>query len=459
MAGLAWLLAAAGQSAASPATDDRFLDGLRQRRLYRLAESFCRQQLRRSGLSDQRRAELVIELAQACTDHALQATGPERQRLWQEALSATQDFVRLEPTSPRLVLVQTQLAVVQSSYAGALLTDRELGAAVSLDQVRGLVREAIAKLQAVGCTVDEQLKRKRRGEVSGPGMLTENELNSLQRHAQFELAQALLSQARSYPAASPDRASSLAQADEILSPLASRDQPDALVWSSRLAQITLSRLAGDGEELQRRLALLEAAQPPAAILAQARAQQVWLDLDAGRVEAALKTVAAEAGDRSPSAEWNDAVLAAYVAAWRKAGQDQHADEASRWQAKAAKLAETIERDYGPPWSRQAEMLLASAAAGSAGSGETALLVKAAETFYRAGRSDEALAAYDRAQAQAEHDRQPQAAFDAGFTAAAIEHERQHYAEASRRFRALALKFPQQDRAAEAHLLAAFDAAQ
>jgi hypothetical protein len=459
VAGLAWLLAAAGHGWASPAADDRFLAGLRQRRLYRLAENFCRQQLRRSGLSDRRRADLVIELTQTCADHARQATGPESQRLWQAALAASQEFIREEPTSPRLVLVQVQSATVRSSYAASLLTEHELGGPASLDQARGLVREAIAGLRAAEREVAEQLRRKRQGEVNGPGMLTAAELGSLARHVQFELAEALLNQGRTYPAGSADRVSALSQADEILSPLADRDQADELAWASRLARIALSRLSGDAEAMTRRMTQLEAAHPPAAILAQAWAERVGLDLDFGRVDEALKTASAHASGDARSPEWDYAVLAAYVAAWRKAGQGQHEKEAAAWQEKASKVAEAIERKFGPPWSRQAEMLLAGAAAGSAGTGATAVLMRAAETFYRAGRSDEALAAYDRAKAQAQHDQQPRVAFDAGFTAAAIEQQRKNYAEASRRFRALSLGFPQQDRAAQAHLLAAFDAAQ
>ncbi|HEY5315277.1 MAG TPA: hypothetical protein VIK18_22285, partial [Pirellulales bacterium] len=456
---LGWLAPPAGNCLAGSVDDDRFLAGLRQRRLYGLAESFCRQQLRRSGLSDQRRAELAIELAQTCADHALQAAGPEREQLWQQALAAARDFIRQEPTSPRLVLVQVQLAVVQTRQARALLDEHELGAAIASEPIRELLRAAIGRLQSAGREVSEQLRRKRQGEVHGPGMLTAAELVSLERHVQFTLAQSLLAQARSYPAGSPDRVSAVTQADEILAPLASRDEADALVWGSRLARIVASRLSGDATSARSREQALAAAEPPPNILYRAWAELVAVELDAGHVDEALKIVAAHASDPPRSPEWHYAVLSADVAAWRKATQDENASAAQSWQAKAAKEAELIEQDYGLPWSRQADMLVAGAAARSPGTGEAAVLIKAAETFFRAGRTGEALAAYDRARQRAEHDGQPQAAFDAGFTAAAIEHEQKHYAEASRRFRALSLEFPKQDRAAEAHLLAAYDTAQ
>jgi TolA-binding protein len=456
---LGWLTAAAGNGQAGPADDDRFLAGLRQRRLYGLAESFCRQQLRRSGLSDQRRAELAIELTQTCADHASQASGHERDQLCQQALIAARDFIRQEPTSPRLVLVQVQLAIAQTRQARALLDDHELGAAIALEPIREMLREAIGQLQAAGRDVAEQLRRKRQGEVNGPGMLTAAELGSLDRHVQFELAGAMLAQARSYPAGSPDRVSAATQADELLTSLAGRDEADALVWSSRLGRIAAARLSGDAAGARSREQSLEVAQPPPEVYFQAWAELIDVELDAGHVEAALKMVQSHASDKPRSPEWHYAVLATYVAAWRQAAEEEKANAAQSWQTKAAKEAELIEQDYGLPWSRQANMLLASAAVRSLGTGETAVQIKAAETFFRAGRTDEALAAYDQARQQAANDGQPQAAFDAGFTAAAIEHEQKHYAKASRRFRALALEFPKLDKAPEAHLLAAYDMAQ
>ena len=83
----------------------------------------------------------------------------------------------------------------------------------------------------------------------------------------------------------------------------------------------------------------------------------------------------------------------------------------------------------------------------------------ADELYRTGQSDEALAAYDRAQedALAAHDNET--AFSAGYRAATVEHQRKRYQAAAERFRKLAIDLPKHNKAAGAHLLAIYDTAQ
>jgi tetratricopeptide (TPR) repeat protein len=108
--------------------------------------------------------------------------------------------------------------------------------------------------------------------------------------------------------------------------------------------------------------------------------------------------------------------------------------------------------------RKAEMLLARAMADSTGPQSAELLAQAAAGYYRGGQLDRALAAYDQASQRAREMRQPEQAFQSAFTAATIEKERHHYRDALARYRALAAQ-PEEPKAAEAHLLAVYCAAQ
>lgn len=452
------------QSAASAASDDQFLAGLRGRRLYGLAENFCRQQLKQSGISDQRLTELSIELSQTYADHAAAsqaawATGEESTQLWRQAAETVQGLIRQEPSNPRLVLLQVQLAVVQARRVREMLGEAEMGASVAWEPARETVREAIGHLRSAESEIADKVRHKRRGETASASGLSTNELRSLERHVRFELARALVVQGRCYPAGSPDRLSALAQADEKLAPLAGRDEADQLVWLSRLARIALARYSGDAAAAQSREQELEAAHPPVDILAGARAQLLRLELDAGHVDAALKLVETYSASTSAAAEWSEAVLRAYLARWQRAIRGGQSDESKAWQTKVEQQVDKIRHEFGPPASQRAELLVACAIAAPGMSTNAALLIKAAETFYRANWAAEAIAAYDQAREQAEQAEPSQQAFDAGFAAAAIEHEQKHYAESGRRFRALALEFPDNSRAADAHLLAAYDMAQ
>ena len=60
-----WL--AAAQLIGTENADERFLEGLRQRRLFALAESFCQQQLARPNLADSSRGKFATELIRSPT--------------------------------------------------------------------------------------------------------------------------------------------------------------------------------------------------------------------------------------------------------------------------------------------------------------------------------------------------------------------------------------------------------
>jgi tetratricopeptide (TPR) repeat protein len=93
----------------------------------------------------------------------------------------------------------------------------------------------------------------------------------------------------------------------------------------------------------------------------------------------------------------------------------------------------------------------------AASEDPAALVAAAEQAFRSGKPDEAIAAYDRAQAAALAGGDRDRAFDLAYLAAAIEHQRGRHCEALQRFRQAALSRPDHPRAPEAHRLAGFHA--
>src|ERR1041385_1616152 len=67
------------------ADESRFLNGLRERRLFELAESYCRRELAEAYVDRQRRAELTIELSRTAIESALYAKPPRRDELFAAA--------------------------------------------------------------------------------------------------------------------------------------------------------------------------------------------------------------------------------------------------------------------------------------------------------------------------------------------------------------------------------------
>ncbi|HXT58183.1 MAG TPA: tetratricopeptide repeat protein, partial [Pirellulales bacterium] len=458
------VVAAAGDSAAAAADtmEQRFLDGLRGRRLYELAEAYCRGESADTGLFARRRAELAVELSRTFADHALQVVPDEREALWTQALAAVDDLMRQEPNHPRRVLLEAQRGLVQLARGELARQEAEIlgGSQQRFERAREELRAAVAALQTARETLTAELRRANLSKRSDPERPSGDELASLERNLNYQLARAFRNQGQSYPAGSEDRTNSLGQAIERLKPLAEGDYDDEVVWLGRLDEIVCERLLEDYPAAARRLALLDQREPPPGIEASARAEEIRLALGRGQLREALALL--EAGRMvagQPSADLDYAFLETYAASWRAAGKAGDVEGAARLQAQAADLIQDIDRLYGPYWSRRAETLLAGSVSSASGPKDAKLLIRAAESLFRAGQFEQAVAAYDQAAEQAAQTKQDDLAFDAGYTAAVVEQEQGRRRKAAERFRRLALSLPKHAKAGDAHLLAIYNTAQ
>jgi hypothetical protein len=439
--------------------DERFLDGLRQRRLFELAEGWCRSQLEGLEAASPKRLGLAIELSRNYAEHALQSPPGQRGPLWQQALDALAELPRDDAKFPKRILLQVQSGLVYLVRGELARQEAEIVAAGEerLEQARADLRTAIAELQADAEAIALALRRASQTKRPEAGRFTIDELGELQRNVNFQLARAMRNQGQSYPTASADRTNSLRQAVELLSHLAQTDDDDDVAWRSRLDEIACQRLLEDPGAAKHRLALLADRNPPAAVALGARAEEIRLALDGSRLADALavadlgRTIGEEF-----SPELDFAILETYVAAWKAAAGDERGELAASFQARAAEVVQEIDRLCAPYWGRRAETVLAGAVSATGGADDLALLTRAAESFYRSGEIDEALATYERVAEQALAASQPDAAFDARYTSAAIEQARERHGEAGVRFRRLALESPRHAKADKAHLLAIYN---
>ena len=454
---LLWVIAFAALGRAESA-DERFLEGLRQRRLFSLAQTYCQRRLEDSQLSDRDRAQLVIELSRSYAQHALDCPPANRGRLWQRAGEVVADFERRYPHHPRRVLVRVQGSLVLLAQGELTRQETDVAAAGSgqLDTARKYIRQAITSLESL----DAQIVRTLRQHRADPGQLSEGELLSLEKHVRYHLARAYRNQARLYPDDSPDRVNALTQAIQQLTPLAQLSLDNPLAWRSRTDEIVCYRLLKDYQTAQRKLRAVESAAPPAAIRLRSRAERLRLELARQNLREALRVVASGcviAGQTS--AELDVAHLETYVACWQAANRTGDDDQATGFQEKAIEMVHQIEQTHGAYWTRRAEMFLAHAAAGEGGAGNVDLLVRTAQHSYTRKQYDDAVAAFERAALKARQLDETDRAFQLFHTAARIEHDRGRRREALRRFRSLALTMPSHLKAGDAHLWALFNASQ
>ena len=105
-----------------------FLDGLRGRRLYALAEKFCEGRLTGMELDERQRSDLVIELSRTLAEHALAVAPGKALPLWERAGEVARFYAAKYLQSPRLILVNLQGAAraIGGGRSGAIRCARGL---------------------------------------------------------------------------------------------------------------------------------------------------------------------------------------------------------------------------------------------------------------------------------------------------------------------------------------------
>lgn len=434
--------------------DERFLAELRSRQLFSLAEAYCRQQLKRSRLTDEQRARLAVELSRTLVDRAAHAPPDERETRWTEALEVTEEFIDQEASNPWIALVKTQRGLAYLALGEMGRSEAELAPddAERLREIRGHLRTAVRQLDELAGDL-ARLLRELRGASPRDGGLSRRQLQALEKNVQFSLARALRSQGQAYGPGTPDRTAALSRAVKLLEPLVQMTTADPLAWPSRLEMAMNLRLLKDHTAARRMLEQIEAEEPPPAVRQQMLAEQIRVELAEGKVDAALEQLGAAAGlGDATVAEFDIAVLEAYLAAWQQALVGGKATEADRLRRGAEQAATRVRARHDPLTARRAELLLAGSVTQMPGAQDVDLLVRSAEGYYRSGRLEEAIAAYDKASQQAIAAGNPFRAFELSFAAASVVHQRDDHAAAAERFHQLAVSHPEHPRAPEAHLL-------
>jgi hypothetical protein len=451
-------------SAAADTTEQRYLTGLRERRLFELAESYCKRELAEAYTSRRRRAELTIELSRTVLERALYERPPERDESFAAAAKVL-DEARFEgPDDPWRAPTAVQRGLVDLVQGELLREEAQALSApeAAMTPARDLLRSAVADLRQAQTMVEEHLRAANRiapGAAAKPDEPTAAELVALKRHADYQLARAYRNQGESYPPRSADRAAALDQATKALEQLARSETTDELTWQARLDEVVCRRLLGDLDGAERMLGLIDKQSPPADTAERARAQRIRVRLDAALMDEAKKFITDADADAATAAspEVRLAVLEWMLASSRAAAKANRPADATEWQNRAAALTRLIAERHSAYWARRAETLLAATAA-AAPTGDVALLVKAAESFYQQGNLDRAVELYDRAFEKAREAKDDNAAMTVGFTAAAIERSRRRHDVAAVRLLKLVAALPDHARAPEAHLAAVYETA-
>ncbi|MGE5194250.1 MAG: hypothetical protein ACM3U2_17290 [Deltaproteobacteria bacterium] len=457
---LGFSLPRAGPAAEAPLSGGtaRYFRELRRRGLYRLAESYCLERLSRKGLSLAERTELTLELSRALAEHATVAVEPEQTELWNRARAALAEFLKQEPKNPRRLLLDAQAAILPATIGHACRWQAELqpfDAAAKQRAVQAL-NEAIDGLRTVEGAVADGLRKSPAARGAAEGELHGFELRALAAHVRYRLGSAMIDLAHLHPADSPDRAAVLLDAQKVLRSVpGAGDDPD-LVWMSRVAAVECSRLLGDPARTLKELDLLDRQSPPPEFADRLLAERVrTLMMQKKFREAAALLDDAEASRTPLPGELALLQIQLPLAQWQGEKPAVGAPLPQKLAEALEERAARLRRDVGGYWSYRGDLLLRQVRDIGEYGAELAALAGMAQAAFNAGRSEEAIELYGQAAARAHRDGRPEQAFHFGFTRASIEINAKSWAHAAADLLELAEQFPENPKAPDAHLLAAY----
>ncbi len=438
--------------------DSRFLQGLRQRGLFSLAELYCTERLKEPDLDLRQRANLTVELSQTYAQYALHSPLAQQEPLWRQALEALDRFVKEYPKTDWVFVVQVQRGVVLLVRGEALFARAEATPGNPRWRNRALeqLRAAIEQLQRAAEQLQQRMRRRQL--PLGWERLPQERLMLLRRRIAFQLGHAYRLKAELYQADSPDRALAARTGLDHLDPIADLHPYELLHWEASLEAIRCLVLLQRWGSARTRIQLLERTYTEPHRRLRLRAESIELALAQERLDEAEQLASQGRVLQGAScAELDFALLKFHLAAWRKAQQRNDPAAQKRHQQAAQQMITLIDRSHGRYWSSRAETLLAGTLTGAALSGNLGLLARQAQSLVRQGKLQEALAVYDQAAREAQQQSQPDEAFLMAFTAASLVHRQNDHQQAWRRFQQAALLVPDHPRAPEAHLLAVFHA--
>lgn len=398
--------------------DSELLDGLRERRLFDVAEFYCRDQLAQPTIDETSQSTLIVELMKIQTTMAILSTAESRAEAWDAVEATSTDFDRTFPDHPRKILVQIQQALSHLSH-GRLLR-QEIDAEMATNTAR---LEALAEIR-IARSLFGNLQREisnaipdQRGRTLTAHELTSEQLLHLVKNVQYQLAVCDLNRAQLYkPSERLNRIDALnGVSQKLIEVQRSVSDGEPLWWKTKLGQIECLRLLGDSTEARALADSLTRKTTPYStrVLLLEQKARVAIELGNEKYSQSVLTEFNQLNTRSAELELAIVKLAADLAA--RASTEARKQE---WISFAAELSKSIQQTHGEYWGRRADLVLISAT-GVANNGtgsskpvtntnsnqpptnasnnvELNLLVRLADEAERKERWDDALKAYDRA---------------------------------------------------------------
>ena len=434
------------------AAEEQFIDGLLTRRLFPLAVVACEERLAGNALSPLERANTLVDLSRTYATWAKQCSPQSSVAHWTQAELVLENWLKENMGNLFEPIISRQRAQV-ALQRGEFIRQISAGA---VDPAPTRAESLLYLRQAT--SIGEKTLKKIDKALLPPidSRLPSGALISIQTALEKDLSQAWMEQARCHEAGSPDRIHALQQAQQLISPLAVKNDP--IDWESRIARLTCLRLLGGkkNERLFQQQASADLSEnPPIDVQGRIRLELARQLSDKADYLKALETLN-QPLNYSPEIEAE--VDFCELQIMLKAAASKKVSDAANWNQRAENQLELIENLHDPYWLQRARALFGRQMTIDPSQHGYPLLVRAAEGLYQAGQLADAVRVYEEAARKADEQGDSARAFELARAAAMIDYENKKYREASDKLRRLSITYSRESGAAAAHLMAAYNLA-
>ncbi len=440
------LLSLQAASAFAQKTDDQvFLDGLRTRQLFQLAEKYVADRLADKTISATEEGNLIIELIRIRMASAIQAEDSNREAIWGAAIAVGEDFIK-NRNHPRELVIRVQLELVRLTHGKFLA--QQLAAGISGTDLRNRAIRAISDARRGLEKIDREISQAIPRVSRAPDDFSAAELRSLQKNVQYQIASCNLQAARLFPKDDrKNRIDALLQVVQRLDQVANQTNSEMpLWWNVQVDRMEAFRLQGRLDLLNEELKRLSTKQILNSDLRRSDflRQQIELSLEQKQGDPA-KLVAAAQAIKQPTPELDLSLVRLMM----QTGGSAEQAEREKWQQAANQLTKVIAQRHGRYWGRLSELVVIGGGARSTTT-ELDILLGIGDEAWRKSNFEDAIKAFDKAYSQAVLEGNGSAAMAAGMKAAKVVEQQGQNKEAGQRFIAVATKHLNHESASAAH---------
>lgn len=333
------------------------VEGFRQRRLFEIAEFYCREQLSKPDLDPTSQVGLIIELMKTQTMKALLAPLPQRAQAWKAVQSTSTDFLNIEIDHPRKILVQVQQALSHLAHGQMLSQEIESQMAGESERTQALLEIKIARTSLDNLQREISNKTpEQQGRTLDSNELAIDQLLNLKNNIQYQLAQCNLIRARLYlPDDHLNRIDALNGVTEKLAEVQRLTfEGQALWWNTKLSQIECYRLLNTPNRARTLAQSLEKFRAPLSIKQKLAEQTILNAIAIGDRTYSQSTFEKLEKFRPLTPDLELALLELAIALSAGTTDKQ---KKQNWISLAFNRSQSIQREHGPYWGRRAELIL------------------------------------------------------------------------------------------------------